>query len=148
MPKKFEISSIISRETFLEPWPARTPQSGLSIPESELARVPKMPPGTPLYIMLRLTFSTLHRFSMFSVYSMCHSRGFLCFPLHVSPKISVTTLSEETAHSTVYHHLSQQFSCKTTAQQSLRWRYTVEWAIFSESVAIEQSQKKGQESLT
>ncbi len=44
------------------------------------------------------------------------------------------TLSEETAHSTVYHHLSHQSSCIKTAQQSLRWRYTVDWAIFSESV--------------
>ena len=47
-----------------------------------------------------------------------------------------STLSEETAHSNVYHHLSQQSSCITTAQQSLRWRYTVEWAIFSESVPL------------
>ncbi len=29
-------------------------------------------------------------------------------------------LSEETAHSTVYHHLNQTSSCITTAQQSLR----------------------------
>ncbi len=29
-------------------------------------------------------------------------------------------LSEETAHSTVYHHLSQKSSCITTAQRSLR----------------------------
>ena len=32
----------------------------------------------------------------------------------------VNTLSEETAHSTVYHHLGQQSSCITTAQRSLR----------------------------
>ncbi len=30
------------------------------------------------------------------------------------------TLSEETAHSTEYHHLNQQSSCIMTAQRSLR----------------------------
>ncbi len=38
------------------------------------------------------------------------------------------------AHSTVYHHLSQQSRCIKAVQSSLRWRYTVEWAIVSESV--------------
>ena len=53
----------------------------------------------------------------------------------VFPCNTCNTLSEETAHSTVYHHLNQQSSCIITAQRSLRWRYTVEWAIFSESVS-------------
>ena len=35
-------------------------------------------------------------------------------------RASDDTLSEETAHSTVYHHLRQQSSCITTAQRSLR----------------------------
>ena len=46
------------------------------------------------------------------------------------------TLSEETAHSSVYHHLSKQFSCIKTAQSSLRWICAVVWTIFSESVYI------------
>ncbi len=45
-----------------------------------------------------------------------------------------STLSEETAHSTVYQHLSQQSSCIRTAQRSLRWRCTVGWPVSSESV--------------
>ncbi len=36
-----------------------------------------------------------------------------------------STLSEGTAHSIVYHNLSQQSSCTKTAESSLRWRYTV-----------------------
>ncbi len=43
-------------------------------------------------------------------------------------------LSEETAHSTVYQHLSQQSRCIKTAQRSLRWRCTVGWAVSSKSV--------------
>ncbi len=49
-------------------------------------------------------------------------------------RILIPALSKRTAHSTIYHHLSQQSSCIETAQQSLSWRYTVDWAIFSESV--------------
>ena len=52
--------------------------------------------------------------------------------------LAASTLSEETAHSTVYHHLNQQSSCITTAQRSLRWRYTMEWASISESVAVKE----------
>ncbi len=44
------------------------------------------------------------------------------------------TLSEEIAHSTVYQHIRLQSSCIKTAKSSLRWRYTVERAVISESV--------------
>ncbi len=47
---------------------------------------------------------------------------------HVLP-----SLSEETAHSIVYHHLSQQSSCIKTAQRSFSWIYTIGWAVYSES---------------
>ncbi len=70
-----------------------------------------------------------------TVYSdKCHLCGmYFTYTLKIR---FVNSLSEETAHSTVYHHLSQQSSCINTAQSSLRWRYTVEWAVSSESVTL------------
>ncbi len=52
------------------------------------------------------------------------------------------TLSEETAHSTVYHHLSTQSSCIKTAQGLLRWRCTVGWVVSSESVVRQSLMKQ------
>ncbi len=44
---------------------------------------------------------------------------------------SCPTLSKETTHSTVYHHLSQKSSCTKTDQSSLRSRYTVGCTVSS-----------------
>ena len=46
----------------------------------------------------------------------------------------VHTLSEETAYSTVYHHLSECWAVFIQLDCMLRWWYTVEWAVSSESV--------------
>ncbi len=43
------------------------------------------------------------------------------------------TLSEETAHSTVYVHLNELWAVFIQLDCMLRWWYTVEWAISSES---------------
>ncbi len=47
------------------------------------------------------------------------------------------TLSEETAYSTVYHHLSKCWAVFIQLDCMLRWWYTVEWAVSSESVGID-----------
>ena len=56
----------------------------------------------------------------------------ISFESLISSEIS-SKLSEETAYSTVYQYLSQQSSRIKTAQNSLRWRLTVGWAVSSES---------------
>ncbi len=45
-----------------------------------------------------------------------------------------SALSEKIAHSTVYLHLSDSWAVITQLDYWLRWWYTVEWAVSSESV--------------
>ena len=45
-------------------------------------------------------------------------------------------LSEETAHPTVYLHLSEPWAVYIQLDWLLRWWYTVEWAVSSESVML------------
>ena len=63
--------------------------------------------------------------------SRCVSNQFLpsCFK-----KVMGHTLSEITAHSTVYLHLGEPWAVFIQLDYCLSWWYTVEWAISSESV--------------
>ena len=55
--------------------------------------------------------------------------------MHFSQLFS-TALSEKIAHSTVYLHLSDRWADVLQLDCWLRWWYTVEWAVSSESVMI------------
>ncbi len=82
---------------------------------------------------LRLDTETeIHTWDPFSCFTMPMGNIYKGWILAISYLAFVcyfTTLSEETAHSNVYHHLKHQSSCIKTAQSLLTWRYTVKLAV-------------------
>ncbi len=77
-----------------------------------------------------------------AAYEFCEDCAWLqinlwpCSPKKRSPRrvLISFTLPEETAHSTVYFHLSELWAVFIQLDCWLRWWYTVEWAVSSESV--------------